>query len=217
MRAALITLVLGGQLADAVPLPTLSKRDLRHPVAQQEVARWTQRLNDWGVEISRAELIDHGLAVGNSANGFRKAVLRPWYPLRRATGTGQSWGLFAFPEPHAGRLVVRGRALDGDWEALFSAPDGDGRLGERLRFRRVRGIYDDAGDRPKPNALWRRFSRWVAGEVFAERPDLDEVEVRIDLIHVVPPGGGPADPVRVYHARLELRSELSPPVAPGTP
>jgi hypothetical protein len=209
VRAGLISVVLFGQLADAIPLPTLSKRDLRHPVAQQEATRWTQRLNDWGVEITRDELIDRGLAVGNAANGFRKAVLRPWYPLRRATGTGQSWGLFAFPEPHAGRLVVRGRALEGDWETLFSAPNGDGRLGELLRFRRVRGIYDDAADRPKPGTLWPRFSRWVAAEVLAERPDFDEVEVRVDLIHVVPPGGGPADPDRVYHARLELRSELA--------
>jgi len=217
VRAGLISIVLFAQLADALPLPTLSKRDLRHPVAQQEVKRWTRRLNDWGVEITRAEVIERGLAMGNGANGFRKAVLRPWYPLRRVTGTGQSWGLFAFPEPHAGRLVVRGRAVDGDWETLFSAPDGDGRLGERLRFRRVRGIYDDAGDRPKPGTLWRRFSRWVATEVFAERPDLDEVEVRIDLIHVLPPGGGEADPDRVYHARLELRSELVPASAPAAP
>ena len=72
----------------------------------------------------------------------------------------------------------------------------------------MRGVYDDAGDRPKTGALWARFSRWVAGTVFEERPDLDEVEVRVDLTHVVPPGGGAPDPLRVYHARLELRAEI---------
>lgn len=134
--------------------------------------------------------------------------MRPWYPFRRETGTGQSWGLFAFPEPHAGRLVVSGRAEGGAWEELFAAPEGDGLLADQLRFRRVRGVYDDAGDRPKTGVMWARFSRWVAGTVFAERPDLDEVEVRVDLTHIVPPGGGPADETRVYHARLELRPEI---------
>ncbi len=209
LRALILTAVLLAQIADAIPLPELHEKDLRHPVAKAELKRWTRTLNGWGLPITEAELAARGLAVGNVATRARQAVLRPWRPFRTLTGTGQSWGLFAFPESHVGRLVIRARAADGDWEELFRAPeDGDGGLlSQRLHFRRVRGIYDDACDRPRPGPLWRRFSRWVAREVFEERPELDEVEVRIDLEHVVPPGRGEPDPPRVYHARLELRQE----------
>ena len=100
------------------------------------------------------------------------------------------------------------RPADGGWVELFAAPEGEGRLGDLLRYRRVRGVYDDAADRPKPGRLWIRFSRFVATEVFADLPEMDEVEVRIDLVHAVPPGQGEADETRVYHERLELRAEI---------
>ena len=49
----------------------------------------------------------------------------------------------------------------------------------------------DPLDRPKPGRLWIRFSRFVATEVFADLPEMDEVKVRIDLVHAVPPDPPP--------------------------
>lgn len=208
LRAGLITVVLVAQCADAVPMPALSEADLRHPVAKLELARWTARLNSWGQPITEQELAAWGLSVGQGARRLQRAMLRPWWPFRKITGTGQSWGLFAFPEPRAGRLDVRVRSAEGEWEDLFSAPFGSGWMPQRLRYRRVRGLYDDAGDRPKTGSLWKRTTRWIAREVFEERPDIDEVEVKIVLIDVTLPGGRDPRPERVYHARMELRSEI---------
>ena len=81
-------------------------------------------------------------------------------------------------------------------------------MGRRLRYRRVRGLTDDSGDRPRPGPLWKRTTRWIAREVLEEHPGFAEVEVKMVLIDVVVPGGRPARADRVAHTRLELRSEI---------
>ncbi len=205
----LVTGVLFAQCADALPMPALSKADLRHPVAQQELARWTARLQGWGMQVTEDGLAAWGLSVGQGAQTLQRALLSPTRSFRRATGTGQSWGLFAFPEPRAGRLEVRARRAGGAWQPLFVAPKGTGLLGQRLRYRRVRGLTDDAGDRPRPGPLWKRTTRWIAREVFEAHPEYDEVEVQMVLIDVVVPGGKDRRSDRVSHSRLELRAELA--------
>lgn len=209
LRAALVTGVLVAQCADAVPMPALSTSDLQHPVAQEELKRWTVRLNGWGMAVSQDELATWGLSVGKGARRLQRALLSPTRSFRRVTGTGQSWGLFAFPEPRAGRLEVHARAAEGAWQPVFVAPEGGGELGRRLRYRRVRGLTDDAGDRPRPGPLWKRTTRWIAREVFEEHPEFEEVEVQMVVIDVVVPGGPPPRADRVVHSRLELRSEIS--------
>lgn len=190
-------------------MPALSRADLRHPVAQQELARWTARLQGWGMQTTEDELADWGLSLGKGARALQRALLSPTRSFRRVTGTGQSWGLFAFPEPRAGRLEVRARSTGGAWEPLFLAPEGAGLLGARLRYRRVRGLTDDAGDRPRPGPLWKRTTRWIAREVFEAHPEYDEVEVQMVLIDVVVPGARARRSDRVAHSRLELRTELA--------
>ena len=150
-------------------------------------------------------------SLGSLAGTFRKKVLKPWYPLRRLTGTGQSWGLFAYPEPASGRLVVDGIGPEGT-RTLYRAPGGEGdSLEALLEYRRIRGIYDDGGDRPRPRPIYRRFTEFVAGRVFAMHPELTAVEIRLDLHPLIPPGEGEPVPDTPRHARQLQRADLEPP------
>ena len=207
-RAGLITVVLLAQWADAMPLPELTKRDLANPIAQDEVRRWRDVLASLGVELTADELAEIGLDVGRGARKARSTLLRPWAPFRRITGTGQGWGLFAYPDPYAGRLVIAERTHDGAWETFYQAPQtAGGFLTTQLRYRRMRGIWDDAGDRVKPKGVYDDFATWVARRRFEERPELELVEVRLDLHRVLLPGEGEApDDVR-RHARLVRRAD----------
>ncbi len=212
VRALLISVVLVGQWVDALPLPELRARDLEHPIAQDEVTRWTTLLNDLGVSLTEEELVAQALVVGEAATRFRRASMAPLRPIKKLTGTGQSWGLFAYPDPYAGRLVIEAREKKGEWQVLFSAP-GSGRdeLGRLLRYRRVRGIYDDNGDRPKPGSLYNRFADWVAWDIFERRPEIDAVQVRLDLVRIIPPGTGDGVPIadKRRHARMRFRAALT--------
>lgn len=202
VRATLITVVLFLQLLDAIPLPELRPQHLKHPIAKAEVKRWSGLLSRAGVSVSEEELTAVGLSVGQASGHFRSAVLAPWRPFRTFTGTGQAWGLFAFPETAAGRLVIEKLAGE-ERTVLFRAPDAmDPRLNDLLHYRRVRGIYDDAGDRPKPRVLYERFAAWLADEVMRAHPDATAVEIRLDRHLIVFPADGVSPPDERRHVRL---------------
>ena len=211
IRAVLISIVLLGQWIDALPLPELRKKDLQYPVAQDEIQRWTGVLNSLGMELTEEEVVAGALEVGRIAIKFRQITMAPIRPLKRVTGTGQSWGLFAYPDPYAGRLVVEVRQGKGEWVRRFSAPGvlAGERLSQQLRYRRVRGIYDDLGDRPKPSTMYNRFADWVAWQVFTDSPEITAVQIRLDLMYIVPPGEGEAPEDKRRHARMRLRDALT--------
>jgi hypothetical protein len=188
LRAALIALVLVVSWVDAMPLPELSASDLRYEMAGDEIRAWQGVLARVGIVVSEGELAEAGLAIGARSTAFRRGILRPFRPFFRVTGVGQAWGLFAYPDPHAGRLVVEGRAGEEEWQPLYVAPGADEPLEAVLECRRVRGVYDDVGDRPRPGAAWLRFADWIAALAFARYPELDEVRVRLPYKHIVVPG-----------------------------
>ncbi len=210
VRALLIFFVICLQWADAVPLPELKKRDLENPIAQAELDRWTGVLNGLGVSIGREELLERALVVGDATRSARRAVLRPWAPFRRLTGTGQGWGLFAYPDPFAGRLTIVER-LEGEdaWRDYYlaPAPASDG-LTAALRYRRVRGVWDDAGDRPRPRKVYDHFVDWIAHRRFSADPSLGAIEVRLDLHRVLRPDQGEEPPDKRRHARMRERADV---------
>jgi hypothetical protein len=207
LRAALLAGLLIIQAADAIPLPELKPRHLANPVAKVELRRWAHILTDLGRPTSPDEVRDFGLRLGGLTTVFRRAVLGPWRPLRTLTGTGQSWGLFAYPEPQAGRLIVEGRREGEPFVPVFRAGElEEGELGPMLRYRRLRGVWDDAGDRPQPRAVYDRLVDLVAQRVFAADPQLVEVEVRIDEVSVILPTEGEDPPETRRHVRNRLRN-----------
>ncbi|HCH65967.1 MAG: hypothetical protein CL927_18470 [Deltaproteobacteria bacterium] len=208
-RAIILSVVLLLQMLDAVPLPELRERHLQNPVAQSELKRWTQFLQSTGVDITQDELAAFGLRVGGVAGAFRKSVLRPWSPFRRVTGTGQDWSLFSIPEPAAGRLVVEGHMADGTVTTFYRAPGGNGdALDTMLEYRRLRGVYDSASDRPQPRKIYRQFGRWLSARLMADHPDIMQVEVRLDRHQIRTPDQPLSPPDERRHARMYTRADL---------
>ena len=189
IRAGLIAVVLLMSTLEAVPMPSMKRRHLRRQMAGEELTRWSRILDSVGIEATESEIVDFGVAVSQRAQGSRWKVIRPWRLLERKLKMGQAWGMFAYTDNHPGRLIVEGSVDGKAWETLFRAPQSDrSRLTRTLQNRRVRGIYDDAGDRPNPGKLYGRWVDWLARRIFAERPALNHLRVRFDRMDVWPPG-----------------------------
>lgn len=216
LRAVLIAMVLLVHGTKALPWPDVRERDLDYGVAQDELDRWSGLLGDLGLTIPPQELAARVISVGRASSAAQRLLHGPFRPLLRVTGTGQAWGLFAYPDPYAGRLVVSAREAGADgrpgpWQERYRAPrEGQPWLVDRLENRRIRGIYDDNGDRPKPGGFYDPFCDWVAVEVMARQPQVVEVEVRLDLVtNRVPGDRRAAVPDKRRHVRTRTRTELA--------
>ncbi|MCK6502339.1 hypothetical protein L6R53_02895 [Myxococcota bacterium] len=219
LRALLIALVLLVHGTKALPWPDVRERDLSYGVAQDELERWAGVLGGVGIPLSAAQLSERVLDLGRASAAAQRALHGPFRPLLRLTGTGQAWGLFAYPDPYAGRLVVSSRQVQDDgqpgpWQERYRAPgQGDPWLVARLENRRIRGVYDDNGDRPKPGGFYDPFCDWVAVEIMAREPAVVEVEVRLDLVtNRVPGDRRPAVPDKRRHVRTRSRQEVARPL-----
>lgn len=215
LRALLIALVLLVHGTKAMPWPDVRPRDLDYGVAQDELARWAGIFTAAGHPITQEELAQRVLAVGRGSAAVQRALHGPFKPLLDLTGTGQAWGLFAYPDPYAGRLVVSVKRLTrgglSGWEVVYRAPrEGEDWLVDLLEYRRVRGIYDDNGDRPKPGIFYDRLCDWLATEIMARRQDVAEVQVRLDLVtNRVPGDRRPAVPDQRRHLRRRDRQDVA--------
>lgn len=208
VRAALLAVVVAVHGFAALPMPRAVSADRAGSAAGKvEVQLWLDVLASLGLHPTAAELLSTVNAIGKAATGLRQAVLAPAKPLMRITQTGQSWALFAYPDRFPQRLEVHGRATGGDWELLYRALDPDHQVvGPQIRFRRVRGVYDTAASRASAGKVYERFVDHVAAEVFALRPDLDEVQLRMVQFHVALPGET-AQPDTVRLRRTRQRQE----------
>ena len=208
VRGTLIALLLLCCVVEAIPVPALRERHLNRSLAREEAERWVGILEPFGVHTTSSELLGQALTVSQEVRAVRAIVLGPWRTFSRQLKLAQSWGLFAYSDPHPGRLVLEGRAKDGGWAILFRAPNsGDERIGEVVFNRRMRGVWDDAGDRPKPGRLYNRWVTWVAKEVFEIRPDIDVVRVRFDRLSVSMDGPGTTANEVPSHRRERYRED----------
>lgn len=190
VRSILIGLVLFVHGSVGAPWPELTKADLSYGVAKDELRRWSGVLTDLGWPHTPEQLSQELLEVSARSRRVRVALHRPFQPLLRLTGTGQAWALFAYPDPYAGRLVI-GERRQGEtaFTEVYRAPgQGEPDLVDLVEYRRIRGIYDDKGDRAKPGYAWRRLARYLAARRMAEDPTVLEVELRLDLVTLPIPG-----------------------------
>jgi len=206
LRALVIALAVAWHGLAAAPSPkSISRAQFRHPVALEELDRWVGLLGEVGVETTRPELVDHLVSTGGALVAVRSALLAPVQPVFRLTGTGQGWGLFAYPDSFPDRLIVEGRTGGEDWAPLYRALEPDHAfLAPQLTYRRVRGVYDGHTDRP--GRPYDNFARWVAREAFAAQPALVEVRVRFQRTHTLPPTQ-PADPKTTSRLKRVVRPE----------
>jgi len=188
VRAALITLVLFFCVAEALPLPTLKKRHMNRAVAKDEADRWVGILAGFGVEFDRQSLVDEVLRVSRKTGKIRHQITKPWRKFERPFGISQRWALFTFTDPYPGRLVIESKRAGGTWEELYRAPQDDGSaLARLIHYRKVRGLWDDSGDRPHPGKLFERWVTWLGRRIFQMYPEVEVIRLRFDQVHVQPP------------------------------
>jgi len=174
---------------EAVPVPSLKKHHLRRQVAGEEIARWTGILNGAGLDVTEDDVVAFVMSASKKAVRTRWRIVRPFRRLERRLKMGQAWGLFSYTDNHPGRLIVEGSVDGSRWTVLYPDPQhNDPRLAATLVHRRIRGIWDDAGDRPHPGGLYRRWVDWLGRRVFAEYPELSQVRVHFEQLTVRPPG-----------------------------
>ncbi|MCO4743736.1 MAG: hypothetical protein KC912_03035 [Proteobacteria bacterium] len=175
LRAGLIALVILSQAVAAIPNPPeLKDSALKDPSAQAELDAWVDNFAAFGIEKSREEVHALGKWWTARLRGTREALVWPFKPIFQFTGTGQGWGLFAFPDmqPHRFEIAVyedgafRDVYVDLDPDADFMAPV--------FAARRVRAVYNP-GNKPPP--AFDPFTDWLADQVFEAHPDAEKVRI----------------------------------------
>lgn len=209
LRAALLAVALGVHGLAAFPSPKkISRAQFDHPVAVEEVDRWVEVLAGLGVETTRAAVVDGVVSIGGRAVAVRTAVLGPAQPVFMLTGTGQGWGLFAYPDSYPDRLVVDGLGADGQWRPLFRALEADHDfLAPQLSYRRVRGVYD--GHTERPRQPYENLVQWIAAQALHADPALSAVRVLFERSHTLPPTA-PQDPVVKRRLKRIVAREPAP-------
>jgi hypothetical protein len=161
-RAALIALALALGLVDGLPLPP--------PERQRDLA----------------PVVQGALGVVALAQA---AILAPFRPLARALVVTERWVLFAGASRERFRFELSGRRGGHDpWQLLYRADDPEHRfLAGLIEYRRVRGAWNPRTQLPPEG--YDAFASFVAGRVFAERPDLSELRLRMERIRIEEGGG----------------------------
>jgi hypothetical protein len=173
------------------PLPhKVHAHELKDPVAQEEVARWSERLSSLGYPIEPEELGTRVVEVTELISSTHRGLTQPFRPWFRWTGTDQGWALFANPDTHPSRLRIDGVGPAGR-RVLFQSGDPEHTwLLAYLKHRRLRPIFDAASVRRRPNGPYRRLVDWIWSRAQVDHPDLSRIEAVLLETHPVLPGSG---------------------------
>ena len=216
-RAGLIALVLFVHTCAALPIPRpVRAEDARTPTAQDELRLWVGVFGRLGLEVSKEDLLDLVNGVGKLCVNTRSAIMGPFRPILRLTGTGQAWALFAYPDRYPNLLQVEVRQPDGSWELVYASADPEHAfMAPQFAFRRVRGVYDTAAAKGAPGKVYDRFADWVAREALEAWPEATDARVKMVQRRVTLPGE-PADAdEKTRLVRLRSREDL--PLGEGAP
>jgi hypothetical protein len=159
-RAALITLAILVGLIDGCPIP----RPKNVPESMQPaVKEWARK---------------------------RRLVMTPFKPLGELLRLRQTWKLFPTAKREQHLMWVEGRKTgDPTWELLYRPNDPDHDLfSDRIEYRRLRGAWNPGSRGTRTG--YGPFVEWLASQVFALRPDLDRLRVRMEKIELDPAAGG---------------------------
>lgn len=204
LRSALIALVILSQAAAAIPNPPeLKDSALTDPSAIAELDAWVDGFARVGIERDRAQVHELAQWWTLKLRNTRKALVWPYKPLLQLTGTGQGWGLFAFPDTQPHRIEV---AVDRGFEfedVYVDQTDADF-LASTFVYRRVRAVYNP-GNKPPP--AYGPFSDWLADRAFEAHPDAKRVRVGFRRSRLLVPG----EPHPGYAKKLRFTKVFSRP------
>ena len=197
VRAALIAAVLFFNVVAAIPTPGyVSDALMRRQDVREELVRWVAWIQSLGIDATEDEVKTHYQRVANGIEKLKTALTRPFHPVFAATGTHQGWMLFAAPRKRPSALVINVRDDAGPWRTLYKSGTEHGWRGGLLEYRRVRAQYRPRSSTPQSHH--DGFVRWITAEIFAEHPQVVEIEVFFERRHVTPPWR-PLDPARSNH------------------
>ena len=187
LRAALITVVLLCNALLALPSPgNVTEEKLANEVARDEIRLWQRVLAQVGIERSEDQIAQLATTWGPRVHEVRQALVAPLKPFTHHLKLNQRWALFTYPDTWPHYLVVEAKGGPGPWELVHRTHDREHDfLDEKLRYRRLRG-YWSALPR-KHSSRWKRFSRWLADQVFDAHPDYQIVRVRFERVQTTPP------------------------------
>ena len=209
VRGLLLLVVIVANLIYAIPFPRITEDDLADPEWRKvDFDRWEGWLGNVGIGGEPGWLMAVIKEVGWTYKQALVGLRTPFQPYFDATQTNQQWGLFAVVTESPDVLVVEVRR-SGEWEELYRRLDREHAWHDRqLKFRRLRGVWDGVKDEPK--GTYKRFTVWLAREVFEEQPDVDRVRVLLERHHLALPWEEP-DPegerrAERYHKRENHRT-----------
>lgn len=187
LRAGLLALVLLSQGLAAIPNPPkLAENALEDPTARAELDAWIGRVRMIGWEPTPAELLAFAEAWSERLRDTRSFVLAPFRPFLKATGTGQGWGLFAFPDRQPHRLEVHVLVQGKGFQPIYVDLDPEQAAYAGLFVnRRVRAIYNP-GKAPAP--AFKPMSLWLAREIFRDMPEVERVRFGFRKSRMLQPG-----------------------------
>lgn len=199
VRGLLLLGVIVVNLIYAIPYPRIDEEDLADPEWRSaDFERWEGWLGAAGVHLQPGWLMATTKEVGWAYKQVLVTLRAPFSPYYDFTQTNQQWGLFAAVTEAPDALIVEVRR-SGEWEELYRRlhPEHDWH-DRQLKFRRMRGVWD--GVKEEPKGTYKRFSVWLARQVFAEQPDVDRVRVLLEKRYLTLPWEEPDE-------RRERRAE----------
>jgi hypothetical protein len=210
LRALAITVALVAHGVHALPLPRpLTHKEVQKDWRQDDIRMWRAWLASVGVDITQEQVSTFLYEWTGFWGRLHKTLKAPFRPIFKLTGTDQRWALFAAATEKPERLVVEYTDADGRTHILLRRLDPPYSWREvQFRYRRIRGIWD--GVRDKPTNPYKSMTRWIARLVFAELPEAESVEVRLERQFSTAPWE-PDDPeIEIRHVRTHKRENHAP-------
>jgi hypothetical protein len=191
LRALLVALHLVAITVLAAPSvgEGLSRWAWQDPTVQDEFADWTDRLNRWGVAITRQEFEDDLWEAATAYESLHGRALAPFWRYYEWCGTFQSWRMFAGPHRYPSRLLIDIEE-GGAWRPVYAQRDPDHAwLAEQLDHYRMRPyLYRLSWYRyADGSGGFDQMTRWVAGHAAHDFPQAQRVRVRFFKFRTLSP------------------------------
>lgn len=174
LRAALVALhVLAvAVLAAPAPVGAMNRESWKEETVQDEIEVWAGRFG-----MSPEDFEDWAWSAASRFMAVRDAVVKPFKPYCKYTGTSQSWRMFVAPHRYPARLhidVQIGREwqtvyVRGDREHAWKRPQLDH---NRMRAQIFRLSWPGYG------RTYSHFTVWLAREAARDFPDARGIRVR---------------------------------------
>lgn len=209
LRATVLTLVVLGNLLQAMPFPRKEVKDAdRAEWRTSDLDMWHGWLASVGVGVEREAFRDAVIDNSNRLWAFGRTVQAPVRPVFSTLRTTQQWGLFGVVAETPEALVVE-IEVDGAWRTVEQRlhPEYTWR-DEVFRYRRVRGTWD--GAKPdRANPLYDAFARWAAEAAFADFPEATRVRLSRHRFVVNAPWEDVEREPEVLHERIYERDRTT--------